>query len=113
MPSPPLSRAVRGRAVAGEVVFVFFDKSSFLGRWRAVGKSGDAGSFFTIILGGWPAFRVALGGEDFAVAASAPPLGLPLPERGCCCAAFGVPEGAAVVRCAEGEDAAETDAAAL
>lgn len=54
----------------------------------------------------------ALGGEDFAAAASAP-LGLPLPERGCCCAAFGVPEGAAVVRCAEGEDAAETEAAAL
>lgn len=54
----------------------------------------------------------ALGGEDFA-AAVRPPLGLPLPERGSCCAAFGVPEGAAVVRCAEGEDAAETEAAAL
>jgi hypothetical protein len=57
MPNPSL--AVNGRAVAGEVVFVFLERSSLLGRWRppAVGRSGEWGSFFTMIFGGLAAFR--------------------------------------------------------
>ena len=87
---------------------VFLERSSFRGRWRAAGNSGDPGSFLTIILGGAPALRelfrgllvseligrrdelgisdlgviaYALGGDDFAVGGG--PLGEPLPER-CC-----------------------------
>lgn len=84
MPSPSL--AVRGPlAVAGllpEAELEFLERSSFLGRWRGACKSGEPGSFFTMILGAPPAFREALG-DDFVVAAGAP-LGLPLPERWCC-----------------------------
>lgn len=81
MPSP--SRAVSGRAVPGVAapVLVFLDRSSFLGRWRAVVRSGELGSFFTIILGGPPAFRDALGGEDLCALVAPAPRGLPLPDR--------------------------------
>jgi hypothetical protein len=58
MPNPSL--AVNGRAVCGVlpvVDIVFLDRSSLRGRWRAVGSSGDPGSFLTIIRGGGPACR--------------------------------------------------------
>lgn len=60
MPSPSL--AVNGRAVAGllELVFVFLERSNLLGLCRAVGGSGEPGSFLTMILGGPPAFRELL-----------------------------------------------------
>lgn len=53
------SRAVKGRAVAGEPELgAFLDKSSLRGRCRFVGScSGEPGSFFTIILGGPPTLR--------------------------------------------------------
>jgi hypothetical protein len=56
IPRPP-SLPVSGPRPVAEVVFVFFDRSSFRGRWRAVGRSGEDGSFFTMIFGGPPAFR--------------------------------------------------------
>lgn len=58
IPSPSLD--VNGRAVCGVlpvVDMVFLDRSSFRGRWRVAGSSGDPGSFFTMILGGGAAFR--------------------------------------------------------
>jgi hypothetical protein len=55
---------------------------------------GEPGSFFTIIFGP-PTFREALGGDDLCVFAVAPnPLGLPLPDRGCCAGALFEAEGA-------------------
>lgn len=68
MPSPSLD--VSGRAVWGVlpvVEMVFFDRSSFLGRWRDVGSSGDPGSFLTMILGGGPAFRELCAGKEAPV----------------------------------------------
>jgi hypothetical protein len=57
MPSPPLSRAVKGRAVAApEPTLALLERSSFLGRCLAVARTGDPGSFLTKILGGAPAF---------------------------------------------------------
>lgn len=50
------SRAVSGRAVAGETMFEFLERSNFLGLCRVVGRSGDPGSFLTTILGP-PPFR--------------------------------------------------------
>ena len=49
--SPSLD--VKGLAVAGPAA-VFLDKSSFLGRCLGAGRSGDLGSFLTIILGPGP-----------------------------------------------------------
>lgn len=80
--------------MAGETRFVvFLDRSSFLGRCRAVGgMSGDPGSFFTMIFGP-PLFRDALGGEDLWALAAAPTLlGLPLPVRADDAGAFGAAE---------------------
>lgn len=60
MASPPLSPLdvngpAEGLAVPGLAVDVFLDRSSFRGRWREVGRSGEeGGSFLTIILGGTP-----------------------------------------------------------
>lgn len=79
-----------------------------------VGGSGEPGSFFTTILGGTPALREALGGDDFAFEDAAP-LGLPFPER--CADALGVPDDAAAggggggsaVRCADGEERDDDD----
>jgi len=60
MPRGP-SRAVRGRAVAGDTILVvFLERSSFLGRWRPAGMSGDSGSFLTRIFGA-EAFRELYG----------------------------------------------------
>jgi hypothetical protein len=42
--------------VAGETTFVFLERSSFLGRWRAVCIPGEPGSFLTMIFGP-PTFR--------------------------------------------------------
>lgn len=54
IPSPSLAPNA-GRAVAApEPVIVFLDKSNFRGRCRVVGRTGDPGSFFTIILGAEP-----------------------------------------------------------
>lgn len=64
MPSPSLD--VNGRAVWGvvpPVEIVSFDRSSFLGRWRAAGNSGEPGSFLTMILGGPPVFRELITGQ--------------------------------------------------
>lgn len=73
---------------------MFLDRSSFRGRCREVGRSGEeGGSFFTKILGGTP-FREKFG-EPFDAGVD---LGLPLPVR---CAWFGVAE--AELRCAGGE----------
>jgi len=41
----------------------FFERSSFRGRWREVARSGEDGSFFTIICGG-AAFRDLQDGGD-------------------------------------------------
>jgi len=38
-------------------VLVFLERSNLLGRWRAVARSGEPGSFLTNILGGPPALR--------------------------------------------------------
>jgi hypothetical protein len=128
------SLAVMGRPVAGETTFVFLERSSFLGRWRAVCIPGEPGSFLTMIFGP-PAFRdlcvveqkrisnlgkanksrrryslgfaYALGGDDFCMFAIAPsPLGLPLPDRGCALLADagGGGGGAAAVLWAVGDD---------
>lgn len=54
----PLSRDPRGRAVAApEPTWPPRDKSSLRGRWRAVVRSGEPGSFLTMILGGPPPVR--------------------------------------------------------
>lgn len=47
------SRAVSGRLADEAPAFVLppLDRSSFLGRWRGAGASGDRGSFLTTILG--------------------------------------------------------------
>jgi hypothetical protein len=61
------SRAVIGRAEAGWLdLGVFLDKSSLRGRGRVLVILGEAGSFLTIILGGAPAEREALEGDDLA-----------------------------------------------
>lgn len=53
---PKPSRAVSGRADPGwfDLVFVFLDRSSLRGLGRVLDITGEAGSFFTIILGGAP-----------------------------------------------------------
>lgn len=78
----------------GLFVDVFLDRSSFRGLCREVGKSGEEGSFFTIIFGGTP-FRDKFG-EPFEADAD---FGLPLPVR--CADRFGVAE--AGMRCAGGD----------
>ena len=92
IPRPPSPRAVNGpRAVPGPPpVLLFFERSSFLGLWRAVSRLGELGSFFTMIFGGPPAFLAALGGEDLCALVAPTPRGLPLPEREV--GAFGVPD---------------------
>ena len=60
MTRPPLSlegKGADGRDGAVDwLCDVVEDRSSFRGRWRdGMGTSGDdGGSFFTVILGGWP-----------------------------------------------------------
>lgn len=49
---------------------VFLERSSFRGRWRAVGSSGEPGSFLTMILGGGPAFRELLAEKQRVVSFS-------------------------------------------
>jgi hypothetical protein len=68
-----------GRAEVGWLdLGVFLDRSSLRGRGRVLVILGDAGSFFTIILGGAPADREALEGDDLLPGPAA--LGLLLVE---------------------------------
>lgn len=56
-----------GRAEVGWLdLGVFLDRSSLRGRGRVWVMLGEAGSFLTIILGGAPADREALEGDDLA-----------------------------------------------
>lgn len=61
------SRAVMGRAEVGWLdLSVFLDRSSLRGRGRVWVMLGEPGSFLTKILGGAPADREALEGDDLA-----------------------------------------------
>jgi hypothetical protein len=60
IPKPPLSRDVNGPPllpVEVAALALFFDRSSLRGLCLDVGRSGEAGSFFTKTLGCWCPFR--------------------------------------------------------